>query len=100
MRIRWGTRANYGKRTLGRLLEAVKADVEFGGALRAVGRVPRPPTDVHRREPAHNDDRGTEMADETGIRELEGKELRAHRAAWERFTEAELRETRCATAVS
>ena len=67
-----------------RLLEAVKADVEFEGTLLAVGRVPRSPTGVHRREEVH-DDRRTETAYEIRKRELEEKKLRARLAAWERL---------------
>jgi hypothetical protein len=57
-----GYARDHGQRKLVRLLEAVKADVEFEGTLLAVRRVPRSPTGVHRREAAH-DDRRTETAD-------------------------------------
>jgi hypothetical protein len=82
----------HGQRTLVRLLEAVKADIEFEGTLRAVGRSSRSPKDVRRRKAAPSDDRRTETADDMRKRELEAKKLRARLAAWERFMEAELRE--------
>jgi hypothetical protein len=86
-----GYARDHGQRKLVRLLEAVKADVEFEGTLLAVRRAPRSSTGVHRREGAH-DDRRTETADEIRKRELEEKKLRARLAAWERFMEAERRE--------
>lgn len=75
-----------------RLLEAVKADIEFEDTLRDAGRVSRSPEGVHLRNAAHNDDRRAETADEIRQRELEEKKLRARLAAWERFMEAERRE--------
>jgi hypothetical protein len=86
-----GYARDHGQRKLVRLLEAVKADVEFEATLLAVRRVPRSPTGVHRRERAH-ENRRTETADEIRKRELEEKKLRARLAAWERFMEAERRE--------
>jgi hypothetical protein len=86
-----GYARDHGQRKLVRLLEAVKADVEFEATLLAVRRVPRSPTGVHRRERAH-ENRRTETADEIRKRELEEKKLRARFAAWERFMEAERRE--------
>ena len=86
-----GYARDHGQRRLVRLLEAVKADIEFEGTLLAVRRVPRSPTGVHRKEGAL-DDRRTESADEIRKRELEAKKIRARLAAWERFMEAERRE--------
>ena len=86
-----GYARDHGQRKLVRLLEAVKADVEFEGTLLAVRRVPRSPTGVPRREAAH-DDRRTETSDKIKKRELEEKKLRARLAAWERFMKAERRE--------
>ena len=84
-----GYARDHGQRKLVRLLEAVKADVEFEWTSLAVRRVP--PTGVPRREAAH-DDRRTETADKIKKRELEEKKLRARLAAWERFMKAERRE--------
>ena len=86
-----GYARDHGQRKLVRLLEAVKADVEFEGTLLVVRGVPRSRTGVPRREAAH-DDRRTETADKIKKRELEEKKLRARLAAWERFMEAERRE--------
>ena len=72
-----GYARDHGQRKLVRLLEAVKADVEFEGTLLAVRRVPRSPTGVPRREAAH-DDRRTETSDKIKKRELEEK-LDRHR---------------------
>jgi hypothetical protein len=86
-----GYAREHGQRTLVRLLGAVKADIEFEGALRDVGSAPAP-RDVHRGEAACDDARRTETAEETRKRELDEKKLRARLAAWELFMEAELHE--------
>ena len=87
-----GYARKHGERTLVRLLEAVKDDVEFEGTFRTVGRSSRFPKDVRRTEAAPGDDRRTETADDARKRELEEKKLRARVAVWERFMETELRE--------
>jgi hypothetical protein len=87
-----GYARKHGERTLVRLLEAVKDDVEFEGTLRTVGRLSRFPKDVRRRGAAPSDDSRTETADEARKRELEEKKLRARLATWKRFMETELRE--------
>jgi hypothetical protein len=79
------------QRKLVRLLEAVKADNEFEETLRTVGRAPRTPTGLHRKD-AEFDERRTQTEDETRKRELEEKKIRALLAAWQRFIEAERRE--------
>ena len=87
-----GYARKHGERTLVRLLEAVKDDVEFAGTLGTVARSSRFPKDVRRREAASSDDSRTETADEARKRELEEKKLRARLATWKRFMETELRE--------
>ena len=86
-----GYARDHGQHKLVRLLEAVKADNEFEETLRTVGRAPRTPTGVHRKE-AELDERRIETEDEIRKRELEEKKIRARLAAWQRFIEAERRE--------
>ena len=92
-----GYARDHGQRRLVHLLEAVKSEIAFEGTLRTDGGAPRPPTGVHL-EGATLDDLGTETEDEkrereleeeTRKRELEEKKVRARRAVWERFMDAE-----------
>jgi hypothetical protein len=87
-----GYARDHGQRKLVRLLEAVKADIEFEETLRTAGRVPRPHTGIHQKEAALDDECRTETDEEIKKRELEEKKIRARLAAWERFMEAERRE--------
>jgi hypothetical protein len=86
-----GYARDQGQQKLVHLLEAVKADVEFEGTLRAAGGESRPSTDVHRNGSAP-EDLGAETEDKIKKRELAEKKLRAHLAVWERFMEAERHE--------
>jgi hypothetical protein len=92
-----GYARDHGQRRLVHLLEAVKADFEFEGTMRRGGGAPRPSMNVHWKD-APLDDGGTETEDEkrkreleeeTRKRELEEKKIRARRAVWERFMDAE-----------
>ncbi len=86
----------HGKRKLLWLLRAVKADVEFEGALHAL--LPRersgPARGGYRDEPAPNNDRKTDTADDVRRREREQQKSLARVAAWELFMETERRELR------
>lgn len=83
-----------GQRKLVWLLEAVKADVEFEGSIRAT------PSRGHLRlarvgyrgGAAHDNDQKTDATEDARRRKREEEKYRAQLAAWERFMEAERRE--------
>jgi hypothetical protein len=86
-----------GQPKLAWLLGAVKADVEFEGALRALllpGEHLGPARDGYGEEPAHNNDRKTDTIDDVRKREREHEKVQARAAAWELFMETERRELR------
>jgi hypothetical protein len=86
----------HGQRKLVWLLGAVKTDLEFEAALHALppGEHLAPARDGTREEPAHNNDRRTDTAEEIRKREREQEKVQARIAAWEQFMETERRELR------
>jgi hypothetical protein len=86
----------HGQRKLSWLLGAVKADVEFEGALHALlpGQHLAAARGSYREEPTHNIDRKTDTADDVRKREREQEKAQARVAAWELFMETERRELR------
>ncbi len=86
-----------GRPKLAWLLGAVKADVEFEGALLAASSGERPgPVRVSARpeEAARNNARRTDTVDDVRRREREEEKVRARVAAWKLFMETERRELR------
>ena len=86
----------HGQRKLVWLLGAVKADVEFEGALHALlpGQHLGPARGGYLEKPTRNNDRKTDSADDVRKREREQEKVRARVAAWELFMETERRELR------
>ena len=85
-----------GQRKLVHLLKAVKADVEFEGALHALlpGEHLGSARGGDREELTHNDDRKPDTANDVRKREQDEEKVQARVVAWELFMETERRDLR------